>query len=269
MNKKFLILSLFIALALIGPAKTFANTYESQTSNDDWSTVDTSTAKKGQGFVAESTHTVTSVKIKVFIEGTPGTATLSLYHDNSGVPGTLMTSGTFNANSLTTSNTGQIVDVTMDSEETVTSGQTYIIVLSDSSASSGNDIAWNGLGDSGFTPTSIQSSNNGISWGSLQPDAFYFEIDGNAVGGGGGGGDPPPPTSDFGLGFVSVNETHFASTTGFTASSLVGWTGSTLIKPFMGSGLAVLYYLRYWILVLIIMAIIIFFSYKAFKLYKK
>jgi len=60
----------------------------------------------------------------------------------------------------------------------------------------------------------------------------------------------------------------FATTTGFSVASVVTWTGDNLIKLFIGSGLAVLYELRYWIVALVIIGAIVYFAYRAFRFFK-
>lgn len=60
----------------------------------------------------------------------------------------------------------------------------------------------------------------------------------------------------------------FASTTGFTVASVVQWTGDNLITLFIGSGLAVLYELRYWIVALVIISVIVYFAYRAFRFFR-
>lgn len=62
--------------------------------------------------------------------------------------------------------------------------------------------------------------------------------------------------------------TGFASTTGFTIDSVVTWTGDNLITLFIGSGLSVLYALRYWIVALVILGAIVYFAYRAFRFFK-
>lgn len=64
---------------------------------------------------------------------------------------------------------------------------------------------------------------------------------------------------------VTAASSGFASTTGFSISSVVTWAGDNLIKLFLGSMLAVLYELRYWIVGLIIIGLIVFFSYRALR----
>lgn len=60
----------------------------------------------------------------------------------------------------------------------------------------------------------------------------------------------------------------FASTTGFALSSVVTWAGDNLIKLFIGSGLAVLYELRYWIVALVMISIVVYFGYRAFRFFR-
>ena len=67
---------------------------------------------------------------------------------------------------------------------------------------------------------------------------------------------------------ITTASSGFATTTGFTVASVVTWTGDNLIKLFIGSGLAVLYELRYWIVALVIIGAIIYFAYRAFRFFK-
>lgn len=60
----------------------------------------------------------------------------------------------------------------------------------------------------------------------------------------------------------------FASTTGFEISSVVTWAGDNLIKLFIGSGLGVLFELRYWIVALVIIGAVVYFSYRAFRFFR-
>ncbi len=67
---------------------------------------------------------------------------------------------------------------------------------------------------------------------------------------------------------ISTASDGFASTTGFTIGSVVTWMGTNLLTLFIGSGLAVLYELRYWIVALIIIAAIIYFAFRGFRFFK-
>lgn len=59
------------------------------------------------------------------------------------------------------------------------------------------------------------------------------------------------------------------SALGISPSEAVVWTGNTLIKPILGGGLATLFVLRYWIIALVVLSIIVFFAFRAFRFYRR
>lgn len=63
---------------------------------------------------------------------------------------------------------------------------------------------------------------------------------------------------------IDDGDAAYNTVTGESMAATVAWSGDNLVKPFMGSGLAVFYYLRYWILAIIIISIITYFAYRAF-----
>ncbi len=67
---------------------------------------------------------------------------------------------------------------------------------------------------------------------------------------------------------IATAEAGFASTTGFSMGDLVTWTGTNLLDLFIGSGVALLYELRYWIIALVVIAGIIYFSFRAFQFFR-
>lgn len=67
---------------------------------------------------------------------------------------------------------------------------------------------------------------------------------------------------------ITEASAQFASTTGFSVGSVVTWAGDNLIKLFIGSGLSVLYELRYWIVALVIIGAIVYFAYRAFRFFR-
>jgi len=62
----------------------------------------------------------------------------------------------------------------------------------------------------------------------------------------------------------------FGTATGLTdgISGVVTWAGTNLYMLFIGSGLAVLYNLRYWIVALVIISAIIYFAFRAFRFFR-
>lgn len=67
---------------------------------------------------------------------------------------------------------------------------------------------------------------------------------------------------------INAATSSFLTTTGFDVSAVVTWAGDNLLKVFIGSGLAVLYNLRYWIVALIIISAIVYFAFRAFSFFR-
>jgi hypothetical protein len=69
---------------------------------------------------------------------------------------------------------------------------------------------------------------------------------------------------------ISDADTGFGTATGLTdgISGVVTWAGTNLYMLFVGSGLAVLYNLRYWIVALVIISAIIYFAFRAFRFFR-
>lgn len=65
---------------------------------------------------------------------------------------------------------------------------------------------------------------------------------------------------------VAAANTGFASTTGFSLASVVQWMGD-IILVFIGSGLAVLDAMKYWIVALIAIGVVIFFVFKGLRFF--
>lgn len=78
---------------------------------------------------------------------------------------------------------------------------------------------------------------------------------------------PPPPQNGLAT-LITSSGNKFASTTGFSPSEAVVWTGLNLIKPIISGGVNLLYSLRYWIIALIVLSAIVYFAYRAFKFYR-
>jgi hypothetical protein len=75
---------------------------------------------------------------------------------------------------------------------------------------------------------------------------------------------PPPPFSAL----ITNADSGFSNTTGTSVGAAVMWSADNLIKVFIGSGLALLYALRLWIVALIMLGLGIYFSYQAFRFFR-
>lgn len=83
----------------------------------------------GQTFTPQTTHTIASVKLKVFRLGSPGTATIGIRATSNSLPiGGNLVSGTFDANAITTDPTGEWAEAILSPPLDVTGGLKYAIV---------------------------------------------------------------------------------------------------------------------------------------------
>ncbi len=76
---------------------------------------------------------------------------------------------------------------------------------------------------------------------------------------------PPPPAFDIEL--ANATST-FSATTGFDISGVITWAGDNLIKLFIGTGLAILYSIRGWLVAMVVIGAIVYFAYRAFRFFR-
>lgn len=67
---------------------------------------------------------------------------------------------------------------------------------------------------------------------------------------------------------VSVGTSTFAATTGSSLDAYLSWAVSNIYDLFLGSGLAVLYELRGWIVAIIMIAAVVYFAYRLFQFFR-
>lgn len=79
---------------------------------------------------------------------------------------------------------------------------------------------------------------------------------------------PPPPVNGVQTLIDNANA-GFLAATDPTIQTFTSGMGDFFLKPWLGSGLALLYELRFWILALIIIQLIVFFSYRAFAFFRR
>lgn len=126
------------------------------------------------------THNVTSVKIKIYRTGSPGTITVSIRDaDVDEKPtGEDLTSGTLDGNSITDDSGGDWYEITLTPYELSESTQ-YAIVVGAPDGDGSNTISWKYDYSASYTGGKICSSNNGgDSWtngGALDNSDATFE----------------------------------------------------------------------------------------------
>ena len=98
----------------------------------------------GQTFTPTATHKILSVRLKLYRGGSPGTATIEIrVADGSGHPtGTVLCSGTIDADTLTDDNEGLWYLITLGDGSILAENTMYAITVKASSASSGNNVLW-------------------------------------------------------------------------------------------------------------------------------
>lgn len=146
----------------------------------------------GQTFTAESDHTITSIKIKVYRKGSPGTVYLYLCGTTGGHPNgyDIKRTGSFNGNTITNNSAGEWVTISVASY-TVTSGTKYGLVLKASSGDIDNCIYWLYDADSPtYTGGNFEyTTDGGANWTSYTSADYMFDIYGeNLI-------DPPTVTT--------------------------------------------------------------------------
>jgi hypothetical protein len=148
------------------------------TGDDDWGGNQGGAAIwQAQTFTAAVTgHTVSSVKIKAYRVGSPGTFTLSIRATSSGLPtGGDLTSGSVNANSWSTQATWISIPVT---QFTLSASTKYAIVCRSSVGDANNYFCWQ-CDTTSPTYTGgnrAYSLNSGGSWSADNAQDFMFEV---------------------------------------------------------------------------------------------
>jgi len=130
-----------------------------------------------QTFTPSADHTITSVKLKLFRNGSPGIVTVSIRATSGGQPtGPDLCSGTTNGNTLPTGSPYEWREITLGGGYWLSAGTQYAIVVRATGGDASNYVCWRA--DS--TPTYgggmlLLSSNSGSSWTSAASYDLMFE----------------------------------------------------------------------------------------------
>jgi len=134
---------------------------------------------RAQTFTPATAHKVTSVKLKLYRVGSPGTVTVSIRAtDASGHPtGSDLCSGTIDGNTLTTATAGAWYEITLGAGYNLSASTKYAIVARAPSGNTSNYVQW--LVDSTSATYAggccEYSTDSGSSWTSLTDYDFMFE----------------------------------------------------------------------------------------------
>lgn len=134
---------------------------------------------EAQTFTPSVAHKITSVKLKLYRTGSPGTITVSIQGtDGSGHPdGVDLCSGTTNGNTLPTGSPYEWREITLGSGHDLSAGTKYAIVVRAVSGDFSNRLNWR---NDALSPTygggCLESStNSGSSWSSFTNIDYMFE----------------------------------------------------------------------------------------------
>jgi hypothetical protein len=173
-------LSLLVVALQMKPVEAAASRYEYHDSGDDVNRVVWGAIWRAQTFVADSNHSVTSVRLKLSRLGSPGTLTVSIQPvENDDFPsGVDLTSGSTSGDNLTT-NEWRRIDFT--NPYTLVGGTKYAIVLRAPYGNSSNLVRWRANTAGGYDDgTMLQSTDSGGTWTKGGADCM-FEVWGEST----------------------------------------------------------------------------------------
>ena len=140
-------------------------------------------AWKGQTFTPQVAHKVTTLKLKLYRLGSPGTATYTIRATDGTHPiGGDLCSGTIDGNGLTLDSGGLWYEITLGAGTDLNASTKYAIVGRAPSGDIGNLVGWRSNTSAGAYAGGNyeESSDSGVNWASHMPGDFMFEEWGNA-----------------------------------------------------------------------------------------
>lgn len=155
-----------------------ATLYEYYNTGDDGAYDEYGVYWSAQTFTPSTAHKITSVKLKLYRVGSPGTITVGIRATSSGLPtGADLCSGTINGNTLTTDTAGAWYEITLGAGYDLSASTKYAIVVRALDGWSGNEPYWR---YDSTSPTYaggsfVYSENSGGSWSAVTGNDFMFE----------------------------------------------------------------------------------------------
>ena len=176
---------LWVVLCLIPAPVSADSQYQSYATGDD-SAVDIYGENwYAQSFTTNDAYYITSVRLKIYRVGNPGTLTVSIRAaDVLGAPsGSDRTSGTINANTITTGTGGAWYEIEFSSQWPLQANTQYTIVVRAVAGDSSNYVCWRfDDGDATYANgTYVSSSNSGMGWATDTDSDFMFSTWGEVV----------------------------------------------------------------------------------------
>lgn len=162
-----------------------ADLYEYYNTGDDQAASAYSTTWIGQSFTPATAHKITSVKLKLYRVGSPGTVTVSIKAtDENGHPtGADLCSGTIDGNTLTEDSAGAWYEITLGDGYNLAADTKYAIVIRCEGINVSNRVDWRAdATDPTYDGGCYEfSTNSGSSWTTVLTVDLMFEDWGEAI----------------------------------------------------------------------------------------
>ena len=185
--KRFLVIPIFLilVLSLVSPVlASDTQKYEEYSDDDDAAVELYGNTWGAQTFTTGTTaHTVSSIRLQLYREGTPSTVTVSIRETDTGDPsGTDLTSGTLDGDDFTDGTGGvwysfNLVNYSLEASTM------YAIAVRAIAGDAANSVHWRSDASAGAEANGQEetSANGGITWTGDADDDFMFEVWGEPV----------------------------------------------------------------------------------------
>jgi len=133
-----------------------------------------------QQFTVSTAHSIEYVVLRMYRQGSPGNVIVKIQEvdDNEHPDGTVLCSGTVNANAFTTDNQGEWYQVDFSTSADLEENTMYAITVNveDFAGNSSNAAYWNLLSPSTYSDGhGIRSVNQGSTWTDDEDEDYLFE----------------------------------------------------------------------------------------------
>jgi len=157
--------------------------YESFTESPDNDVGITASLTYAQTFTPSVAHNITSVKLLLYRQGTPGTMYVEIRATSAHYPtGSALVTGSINANDFTTNSSGQLYEITFPSALSLDADTEYAIIAR-CGGDAGNRPLWLWKTAGGYAGGFARGSmDNGASWYNQGGDLIFYEY-GTAISG--------------------------------------------------------------------------------------
>lgn len=156
---------------------------ESQTNYNGGAAPGSASYRLGQTFKAGSSYTLTKVELLMYREGTPPNITVEIQGTSGGAPdNNVLATQSIDISSITTSTSGEWVEIIFDTPAELTLNTTYAIVVGDGYTDSSNRYRWNqNTVSDDYTDGSKYFATTGENWSQSNYDFCFKTYSGSDI----------------------------------------------------------------------------------------